>query len=169
MTEFSDPAWWPKPPPKPPKAIPLTKILFGTLLPLVVALGVGIWIFTRHGAPTPVLRAQSIALFESCMQAHGSPVGRGGGSAAAFQACADRLPPGTQLNGLTQESASQEQEQHVYEQCMQSATANISHGPRGFSRGGSALQTASDLCRSLVQGSLARPGTPGEPRRQTPS
>ena len=34
--DFSDPAWWPTPPPKPPRKISTAAIVFGTFVPIVV-------------------------------------------------------------------------------------------------------------------------------------
>jgi hypothetical protein len=160
-TQFSDPAWWPQPPPKPPKPIPLAKILFGTFLPLVVGVGVLIWALNQHGSPAPALPAQSIAAFEACLRAHGTSLGEGGKgpSQPVLEACVNRLPPGTRLNGIgAQESAGQERAQRAFDQCMQSAMASVPHGGRfGGAGARNAIQNAEELCRTLVDGSDGRP------------
>lgn len=163
--EFSDPAWWPKPPPKPPKPISMTKVVFGTLVPIVAVAALAVWIFTQHGAKSTA-QGKSIAAFEACLRAHGATPGRAGGTATqqAVQACAGSLPTGTQLSafglGFGRPRNRQQGTAQAFAECMQSATAGLAGGGRlGSASARDAVRNAEELCHTLVPGSGGTPTT----------
>ena len=53
-SRFSNPDWWPTPPPKPLKAPSVAKLVFGTLVPALAVVGavVGISTFGSSGHKT---------------------------------------------------------------------------------------------------------------------
>jgi hypothetical protein len=151
MTQFSDPAWWPKPPPKPPTPISIRKVLFGTLLPILAVAGFAAWVITQHHSSEPSA-TRSIAAFESCIRAHGVTGGSTSADQArqASQACAGKLPPGTRIGsfgGSTDRPTASEEE--AFNECMRSATAGIPRRPG--SAESDAMRNAVDMCRALTQ------------------
>jgi len=149
-SQFSDPAWWPKPPPQPPKPISMTKIVFGTLLPVAALIVGGILVFNQHTSSASSTR--SIAAFDDCLKAHGYEPGRTDSSqtSAAVRACRNKLPPGTQLprsGGNSRGGNAQ-----AFNDCIRSSTAGLGRG--GFSAlDRQKFEEAIEVCRALVQGS----------------
>jgi len=93
-SRFSNPDWWPTPPPKPLKAPSVAKLVFGTLVPALAVVGavVGISTFGSSGHKTKTTAAEPIALgigsarddrrqaLQECMKNMGASTGaRGGG------------------------------------------------------------------------------------------
>jgi hypothetical protein len=169
-SEFSDPAWWPTPPPKPPSTVSMTKIVFGTLLPIGAAVLIAVVVLTQkhhHSAAD----THSFAAFQSCFAAQGGDTQAARTNTrlmeAAATACRSHLPPGTRLPSLT-ESVNEQQAQQAFSKCMQAATADLrgGHG-RGFGPfgGGSSFQQAIEkaeaLCRAV--------STPAKPAHKTPA
>src|SRR5580693_2265705 len=106
MAEFSDPAWWPKPPPKPPVHISLPRIILGSLVPVGLVAVVVTLIVTQHGHHAP--RVRSVAAYESCLSSHGAgPAGERGANPSfqARRACAALLPQGTAIGTIAPASA----------------------------------------------------------------
>ena len=149
-SQFSDPAWWPKPPPQPPKAISMTKVVFGTLLPLAALIAGGILVFSQHTSSASSNR--SIAAFDACLKAHGYVAGRSDSNAteAAVRSCRNKLPPGTRLPGGG--NGSRGGNAQAFNDCIRSSTAGLGHG--AFSPADrQKFEEAIEVCRALVQGS----------------
>jgi hypothetical protein len=116
---FSDPGWWPTPPPKPLKAPSAAKLVFGTILPAVAVVGAVVALSTlghsshkaKPNAASPVAARVGATeqsrrqAFAECMKSMGSGSGfrgggRFGGSApskrfrTAFEVCRSLLSPG---------------------------------------------------------------------------
>jgi hypothetical protein len=164
-TEFSDPAWWPKPPPKPPKPIPLTKILVGTIVPLAVIAGVVVLVLTQRPKAAPT---RSIAAFETCLRTQGIVAGDQSPQAErAAHACRGKLPAGTTFQPEQQEGGSAADAQKRFNECVQSALASIPRRSGPFGRGGgrSGVGDAVAVCRTLVPAA----GEPGAPVTTIPS
>lgn len=93
-SRFSNPDWWPTPPPKPLKAPSVAQLVFGTLVPALAVVGVvvGISTFGGSGPTTTTTAAGPVALgigsarddrrqaFRECMKNMGAGSGtRGSG------------------------------------------------------------------------------------------
>jgi hypothetical protein len=116
---FSDPGWWPTPPPKPLKAPSAARLLFGTILPAVAVVGAVVALSTMgHSGhkPKPKEAPAAAALvgateqsrrqaFADCMKSMGAGSGfRGGGRfggggpsksfRTAFEVCRSLLATG---------------------------------------------------------------------------
>ena len=91
---FSDPGWWPTPPPKPLEAPSAAKLVFGTILPAVAVVGAVVALSTighsghkpkakeAPAAATPVGATEQSRrqAFADCMKSMGAGSGfRGGG------------------------------------------------------------------------------------------
>jgi hypothetical protein len=91
---FSDPGWWPTPPPKPLKAPSAAKLVFGTILPALAVVGAVVALSTighsshkaqpKAAAPVPARVAATEQsrrqAFADCMKSMGAGSGfRGGG------------------------------------------------------------------------------------------
>jgi hypothetical protein len=156
MAEFSDPQWWPKPPPKPPTPITL-RMIVGSVLPLaVVVAGVALIVTQRgsHAAKT----VQSVAAYEQCLRSHGGAAAGGPGGAArqAQHACQSFLPPGVSVGSYQQ----QDPQQAAVEQCIRNAQTTLpGHGFGGRLGGGPspALRAAVQICQGLARGSAPAP------------
>ena len=156
--QFSDPAWWPKPPPAPPKPISPMKIVFGTVVPAIALVGLVIFIVTQsRGHGSSVSTSRSLAAFDSCAKAHGVAPGEqlsGAKGRQVLEACRDKLPPGTQV-GSFGAAPQQDTPQQQFAECVQNATAGLPHGGFGGGRFGgrpsSELRSAVSVCRSLVE------------------
>ena len=63
-SRFSNPDWWPTPPPKPPKAPSVAKLVFGTLIPALAVVGVvvGMSTFAGSGHRTKTTAAAPVVL-----------------------------------------------------------------------------------------------------------
>jgi len=117
MTDrFSDPGWWPTPPPKPLKAPSAAKLVFGTILPAVAVVGAVVALSTvghsgnkpkpkeAPAAATPVGATEQSPpqAFADCMKSMGAGFrgGRFGGSGpsksfrTAFEVCRSLLATG---------------------------------------------------------------------------
>ena len=92
-SRFSDPDWWPTPPPKPPKAPSVAKLVFGTLIPALAVVGVvvGMSTFAGSGHRTKTTAAAPVVLgigsaredrrqaFQDCMKNMGAGSSSRGG------------------------------------------------------------------------------------------
>jgi hypothetical protein len=169
--DFSDPAWWPTPPPKPPRRISTAAIVFGTFVPIAVIAIVIVGIAGQHKHAPAAEAGRSLAAFEGCMHEQGadSPTQR---SNSRFlqddaEACRAHLPRGMTLPSFAPPSGADEAAQRAFSECVQAATANISRsragGPFGGSSARDAFRNAIATCRSLVgtggQGPSAPPPT----------
>ena len=90
---FSDPGWWPTPPPKPLTAPSAAKLVFGTILPAVAVVGAVVALSTighsghklkpneAPAAATPVGATEQTRrqAFAGCMKSMGAGSGFGGG------------------------------------------------------------------------------------------
>ncbi len=167
--EFSDPAWWPTPPPKPPKPISTAKVVFGTLLP--VGIGVlAVFVIVKQKDHHAAVPTRSFAAFQSCVKAQGgdTPAARSNTRLLqqAVDACSTHLPAGTRLPSFGPPTERQQAEQQAFQRCMAAATANIHPGVPGIFGGSSArraFEKAAALCRAV---STPRRGT-GPPTTTT--
>jgi hypothetical protein len=114
---FSDPGWWPTPPPKPLKAPSAAKLVFGTILPAVAVVGAVVALSTvghsgnrpkpkeAPAAATPVGATEQSRrqAFADCMKSMGAGAGfrgrfGGGGPSksfrTAFEVCRSLLATG---------------------------------------------------------------------------
>ncbi len=171
-TQFSDPAWWPKPPPKPPQRISPLKILFTTLLPVAAVAAVVVLIVKQqsHGSTKPSA-PPSIAAFESCLRAHGVSGGEQGAIVGrAATACRSELPVGTQPRAFgPQQSAENASVQQAFEQCVRTAVGSLSRGGGSFGgHGGSrqSFESAIAVCRATAEQEAT---TPTETTTTTPA
>ena len=170
--DFSDPAWWPTPPPKPPRKISTATIVFGTFVPIAVIVILIVAIAGQHKHASAADAGRSLTAFESCMheQGAGSPTQR---SNSRFlqddaEACRAHLPAGMAVPSFAPPSGADEAAQRAFSECVQAATASISRshragGPFGGSSARDAFRNAIATCRSLVgsggQGPSAPPPT----------
>jgi hypothetical protein len=150
-SEFSDPAWWPKPPPQPPKPISVRKIVVGTILPIIALIVGAVIVFTQHSSSSHSSSTQSIAAWNACLKAHGFTPGQTATDTntarSAERACQGNLPPGTQVATFAAGNSPEEQ----FNDCMRSATAGIPRG-RFSSAARDAIRNAYEVCQTLVQG-----------------
>jgi hypothetical protein len=165
-TQFSDPAWWPQPPPKPPQRISPAKIVFGTLLPLAAVVAVIVLIVKQesHHAPRPTA-PPSIAAFEACLRSHGVTGGKRGSTVGqAAGACKSELPAGTQPQAFAPaQSAAQARVQQSFEECIRRAVAASPGGGGGFGNRGSDRQAFDDavaVCRATAENEATSPPGP---------
>ncbi len=148
-SQFSDPEWWPKPPPKPPRPISIWKVVFGTLVPAVAVIAGAAFVVTQRsgssaGSPCP-------AATSAAAPTAGGPVAPRGP-----QACAPARPPGTGTGRFGGDGPGQV----AFESCIRSATAGLS--PGSFRHGhGDAIRNAYEVCQTLIQGSGTAPLEPG--------
>ena len=114
---FSDPNWWPQPPPKPLKAPSAAKLVFGTLVPAVAVVGAVVWMsgfgHSGHKAKSAAPLAVTVgaaaegsrqAFFECMRSAGAGSRSRGGGRfggggpskdfRSALDVCRSLLQPG---------------------------------------------------------------------------
>jgi hypothetical protein len=169
-TEFSDPAWWPTPPPKPPRKVSTATIVFGTFVPIAMIVIVIVAIVGQRKHASAAEIGRSLTAFQVCMKSEGatSPTER---SNSRFleqdaEACREHLPKGMALPSFEPPSGADQAEQQAFAECMQAATANISRsrlgGPFGGGSARNAFRNAIATCRSLVgtqQGSAPPPAT----------
>ena len=157
-TDFSDPAWWPTPPPKPPRKVSTATIVFGTFVPIALIVIVIVAIVGQHRHASAAGAGRSLTAFQACMRSEGatSPTER---SNSRFlqqdaEACQEHLPTGMALPSFQPPSGADQAAQRVFAECMQAATANISRsrlgGPFGGSSTRDAFRNAIATCRSLV-------------------
>jgi hypothetical protein len=174
--EFSDPAWWPKPPPKPPRRISTAAIVFGTILPLAVIAIVVVAIVNQRKHSTDGAAGQSLTAFEACMRDQGAETPSERSNSRFLQqaavACRGHLPKGMQLPSFTPAAPVDQATQQAFEQCMQEATANLRRrGPGGLGGSGvrQAFENAIAVCRRLVEGHGASTLPPETTTSQTPA
>ncbi len=163
-TQFSDPEWWPKPPPKPPQRISPLKIFFGTLVPLAAVAAVVVLVVKQQSEPSAHSSAPpSIQAFEACLRAHGVSAGeQGAGVGNAAGACRSELPSGTQPQALQPpQTARQAGVQQAFNQCVRTAVAGLPRGGGGgFGRGGPSRQSfesAVAVCRATSEHEATTP------------
>jgi hypothetical protein len=170
-TDFSDPAWWPTPAPKPPRKISTAAIVFGTVVPVAIIAIVIVAIVGQKKHASAAGTGRSLAAFEACMKAEGanSPTER---SNSRFleqdaQACEGHLPKGVAVPSFAPPSGADEAAQRAFTECMQAATANISRSRVGRPFGGNsardAFRNAVATCRSLVGTQQSSGGAPPPP------
>jgi hypothetical protein len=174
-SQFSDPAWWPTPPPKAPAGAPIWKIVLGTLVPLGIAVIGGVLIVTRTSHSSHATPAnKSIPSFTACLKSHGFAGAEEAPDSSKVQeaegACADRLPDGTQSGAfLVRPTQAQEKQ---FSACTRTAVRQPRRvGP--FSSGGSvsgyrkSLQRAQAVCAALIAFESSPPATnPPTPQQQ---
>jgi hypothetical protein len=155
--DFTNPSWWPTPPPKAPKPVSTPKLVFGTLIPVVIGIVAVVMLLTnRHHKPDAAV-GHTITAFTACIVEQGANEPSERTNARMLNvdaaACRDHLPFGMALPDFTQtEDPEQAAGQDALQQCMQSAYANLSGG--GSRRGRpsrKAFQDALSLCRSLTR------------------
>ena len=130
----------------------MSRIIFGTLVPVLAIGAVAALIITHQHSRAPVVH--SVAAYESCVRtAARKGHGATGVSVTSFRACQKLLPPGTVVENAPSQGNSEAEA--AFEQCVRSAIAKL--GNREFGRHGPspALETAEAVCRSLSQ-----PATP---------
>jgi hypothetical protein len=156
--DFSDPAWWPTPPPKPPRKIPTAAIVFGTFVPIaVIAIGIVAIVGQRKPA-SAAISGRSLAAFEGCMRDEGAATPTERSNSRFLQedaeACKAHLPRGMALPSFQPPTGADQATQRAFSECMQAATANIPRsrfrGPFGGGSARDAFRNAIDTCRSLV-------------------
>jgi hypothetical protein len=126
----------------------MSRIIFGTLVPVLAIGAIAALIITRQHSHAPVVR--SVGAYESCVRAAAHAAhGATGVSIASLRACQRLLPPGTVVENVQPQGSGGSQA--AFNQCMRSAIAKL--GGRGFGRHGPspALETAEAVCRSLSQ------------------
>jgi hypothetical protein len=163
--DFSDPAWWPTPPPKAPRKISTATIVFGTILPVVVIVIVVVAIVGQKKHSSGAETGRSLAAFEACMRSEGASSATERSNSRFLeqdaQACKDHLPRGVAVPSFAPPSGADQASQRAFAECMQAATANSSRGRGGGPFGGSsardAFRKAIATCRSLV----GEPGSSG--------
>jgi hypothetical protein len=156
--DFSDPAWWPTPPPKPPRKISTAAIVFGTFVPIVVIAIVIVAIVGQRKHASAAETGRSLTAFEACMKSEGatSPTERSNSRFLQQDAvaCQEHLPKGMALPTFQAPSGADQASQRAFAECMQAATANISRsrlgGPFGGNSARNAFRNAIATCRSLV-------------------
>jgi len=171
--EFSDPEWWQTRPPKPPRKISTTAIVFGTFVPLAVIV-IGIVAIVGHKKETKTVEGRSVAAFQACMRDEGATSAAERSNSRFLeqdaQACRSHLPRGTELPSFTAPTGTDQASQRAFAECVQAATANISRSRIGGRFGGGsardAFRNAIDTCRSLV-GTGRRSGTNPPPAPTT--
>ena len=156
-SEFSDPAWWPKPPPKPPTSVSTMTILFGTIVPVVAVAAVLIALFDHRSHHPAVVQGRSAAAFESCLQDQGALTPSAETNDALLRqaalACRRHVPalaPGGDRVAAAQQAL---------QQCLQAATQHFrsDFAPGRFGGGGArqSFNSATALCRARA---FAEPG-----------
>jgi hypothetical protein len=166
VTDFSDPSWWPTPPPKPPKAVSAPKLVFGTLFPVAIGVVALVLLLTnKHHKKPDAAAGRSVAAFTACMKQQGadSPSVQANTRILRLDAiaCKDHLPKGVQLPDFSEPAGGGQAGGSAFQQCMQSAYVNLrgSARPGRFGGGSSrkAFQDAVSLCRSLTERAGAAP------------
>ena len=166
-TDFSDPAWWPKPPPKPPRRISTAAIVFGTFVPIAAIAIVIVAILGQRGHASARASGRSLAAFEACMRAEGATSATERSNSRFLQedaeACEAHLPRGMALPSFQPPSGADEAAQQAFSQCMQAATANISrsrvNSPFSGNSARNAFRNAEQTCRALIESGRSS-GTP---------
>jgi len=166
VNEFSDPSWWPTPPPKPPKAVSTPKLVFGTLLPVAIGvIALVVLLTNKHHKKPDAATGRSIAAFTACMKEHGADSPSVLANARILRldaiACKNHLPKGVQLPDFGEPAGGDQAGGDSFQQCMRSAYFNLRGGGGGRFGSGSrkAFQDAQSLCRSLTQRAGASPPT----------
>lgn len=159
MTGFSDPAWWPKPPPRPPAHVSLPKILLGAFVPIALVTAVVVLVVTqRHDGASSV---RSVAAYEGCLDSHlghpGAAAGAGAPRASSAQAlhdCQPLLPPGVAVGSLVPSSPAANAAEAQFQSCVRNAIAGVPRRDLGFGRFGgrpsSAVRAAISVCQTLA-------------------
>jgi hypothetical protein len=156
--DFSDPAWWPTPPPKPPRKISTAAIVFGTFVPIVVIVILIVAVVGQHKHASAADTGRSLAAFEACMKDQGASSATERSNSRFLQedaeTCRAHLPRGMALPSFEPPSGADQATQRAFSECVQAATANLSRsrlgGPFGGSSARNAFRNAIDTCRSLV-------------------
>ncbi len=156
--DFSDPAWWPTPPPKPPRKISTAAIVFGTFVPIVVIVILIVAVVGQRKHASAADTGRSLAAFEACMKDQGASSATERSNSRFLQedaqACRAHLPRGMALPSFEPPAGADEATQRAFSECVQAATANISRSSLGGRFGGgsarNAFRNAIDTCRSLV-------------------
>lgn len=158
MSGFSDPKWWPQPPPAAPKHISRGAVFMRIVLPLVAIAAVVVFVILSerdHNAAA----ARSQAAYARCLATHDARSTSASVEGQAVADCASLDPAAATSQGgqgglLTERGSAQAQ----LRACMNSALA-ASGGLRGaFSHGGpSAVETAQAECMNIIAHSNTRP------------
>ncbi len=164
MPEFSDPAWWPKPPPKLPTTVSLQRIVFLGLVPLLVAGALVVLVHERRGHPAAAT-GHPVAAVGSCTPSRAArpAPARSRSAARARTSCAALVPS---VNGIA-DFAPAHGRAGQFGSCLEGATGKT---PGEARAGGSStrlpaaiLRAAVAVCESLSREHPARPParTPG--------
>lgn len=159
MAEFSDPAWWPKPPPRPPNPVTLASFVFRGLAPFVLVAAALVLLVGRHGGSSANTR--SVASFERCLRSHAAE-----GPGQARHDCQALLPAGSAVASSGPGGGVQQR----FDTCLRNATANLPHGGFGGGQPGRGpspvFRAAIAVCQSLTDGGG---GSAGATPTATPS
>jgi hypothetical protein len=173
-SRFSDPEWWPQQTPKPPRSIPTATIVFGTLVPLVVAVVVVVLLVGHNKSDSAAATGRSIAAFQACMDSQGASTPSERSNSRYLDedaaACKAHLPKGMALPSFTPAAAPDPAARQAFDDCMRAALSNLrGRGPGGFGGGPSrtAMQNAFAICRKLAGGGSGRGRT--QPPQTTPT
>jgi hypothetical protein len=174
--QFSDPAWWPTPPPKPPRKVSTATIVFGTFVPIAIIVIVIVAIAGQHKHASAAESGRSLAAFQACMKSEGATSPTESSNSRFLQqdaeACQEHLPKGMAVPSFDPPSGADQAAQRAFAECMQAATANISRsrvgGPFGGSSARDAFRNAVATCRSLVGTQQAQPA-PAETTTTVPA
>jgi hypothetical protein len=162
--EFSDPDWWPTPPPRPPKKVPLARLVVGTVAPALAVAAVVVLVVVQQSRPrsSPSV-TPSIAAFEACLRAHGIADGQQGSDVGrATRACRSALPAGTQAQAFgPAPTPRQASIQAAFEQCVRNAVAGLPRGggPLGGGPSRRSFEDALSVCRATAQHESTAPTT----------
>lgn len=163
MSGFSDPKWWPQPPPSAPKHISLGAVLVRSVLPLVAIAGVVVFVVLserHHNAAA----TRSQAAYARCLLTHDA-VASATADVLSAQAIADcqALDPVASTArgpGAGFQAGAGGPAQRLMS-CIRNAIGASGGGNGGFSRPGSssAFRAAALVCESII-GSSEGHGTP---------
>ena len=163
--EFSDPSWWPQPPPKPPASLSTGRILVGTVVPVVAVAAVLVTLLDHraHHQATVVV-GRSAAAFTACLSEQGvlTPSAESNDALlreAAF-ACRRHVPalaPGDRAAVA----------QQALQRCLQAAGSHVRDGfrpgPFGGGPGRQAYESATAICRAQAFAQAGAGASPAAP------
>jgi len=172
MSGFSDPKWWPQPPPAAPKHISRGAVLMRGVLPLIVIAAVVAFVVVserNHNAAA----ARSQAAYTHCLLTHDAAIASAATSAISAQAIADcqALDPAAatpQRGPGGAQQATPGSPQSLFNTCIRNALGSSGGSHSRFSRGGAspAFQAAVLVCESIAGSSQGR-GAPIGPSSTT--
>jgi hypothetical protein len=148
--DFTDPGWWPTPPPDPPKHISTATIVLGTIVPIAVVAMLVLALVTHksHSANTS---GRSLAAFQSCLGEQGVMTSSAESNDALLRqaaiACKSHVPP--LARGVDEAKAVQQE----LDDCMRAAQSKLRRtvvpiGPFAGPPSRRAYENASATCRA---------------------